>query len=70
MTRSRESKALASCKRGRESGLEDEHDWLDGEEGAGDPTVDGEARAGTGESGTSVRTGQPRKGALWSQGRL
>lgn len=29
-----------------------------------------EGGIGKGESGTSSQTGQPRKGALWSQGRL
>lgn len=38
--------------------------------GRGQARVGWEAGIGKGESGTSVHTGRPRKGALWSQGRL
>lgn len=31
--------------------------------------VDGQVGIGKGEFGTSMETGQPRKGASWSQGR-
>lgn len=43
---------------------------MDGEGGGDNLRVDREAGPGKGESGTSRQTGQPRKGALWSQGRL
>lgn len=40
------------------------------EKGGGDNLgVDREVGIGTGECGTSVQTGRPRKGASWSQGR-
>jgi len=39
-------------------------------EGRGQARAGREAGIGTGEPGTSVHTGRPRKGALWSQGRL
>lgn len=46
--------------------------WMDGwvKGGRDNLRVGREAGIGKGQSGTSVQTGQPRKGALWSQGRL
>lgn len=64
-----ESQSAASWRwQGRGSGRE-EWSWTEGE---GEKLGVGRREAGIGreESGTSVHTGRPRKGALWSQGRL
>lgn len=52
-----------------EQGVKNDSEWMvkGEEENLG---VDREAGIGKGECGTSMQTGQPRKGALWSQGRL
>lgn len=63
------SQALSLWKVGAwEQSVKDGHEWMT--TGVGTRKVSGEAGTGKGESGTSTQTGQPRKGDLWSQGRL
>lgn len=44
------------------------HEWMV-KAGGDNLGADGQVGIGKGEFGTSMETGQPRKGALWSQGR-
>lgn len=66
---SRESPTLSLLEVGPwEQAGKNGHEWMV-KAGGDNLGADGQAGIGKGEFGTSMETGQPRKGALWSQGR-
>lgn len=69
MMPSRESQTLSLLEVGPwEQAVKNGHESM--VKGRGDNLgVDGQVGIGKGEFGTSMETGQPRKGASWSQGR-